>query len=81
MQARPKFDFYDRVLVQTSDPVKSHLNGEIGTVLGRTETEGHPEPFLYAVDLDSFNHTWCFFEDELEPTGERANPKDYFDGS
>lgn len=54
---------------------------EIGTVLGRTETEDHPDSFYYAVDIDSCMRGWCFFESELEPTGERANPEDYYDGT
>jgi hypothetical protein len=81
MPANPKFDFYERVRVRTSNPTTSHLNGEIGTVIGRTETEDHPDPFYYAVDIDSSTVGWCFFESELESTGEWANPEDYFDGS
>jgi hypothetical protein len=80
MQAIPKFGFYEKVRVKTSDLAKSHLNGEVGAVLGRTETEEHPDPFLYAVSIDSLGRTWSLFESELEPTGQWAKREDYETG-
>ena len=80
MQATPKFDFYEKVRVQSSDPEKAHLNGEIGTILGRTETDDQ-KSFLYAVSIDSYRRTWALFEHELESTGQRAKREDYYDGS
>jgi len=80
MRLMPKFDFYEKVKVQTSDPLKSHLNGEIGTVLGCTETEEHQIPFLYGVLIDSLGRVWSLFENELEPTGQWGKPEDYKTG-
>ena len=81
MKPVPKFGFYEMVKVQTPDPKKSHLNGEIGAVLGRTDTEDHPDPYLYGVSIDSLGRVWAFFESELEPTGQWARREDYYDGS
>lgn len=81
MQVKPKFDFYEKVRICTSDPAKSHLKGEIGAVLGRTETEDHPAPFLYGVCIDSLGRVWSFFENELAPTNQWAKREDYYDGS
>src|SRR5262249_17267278 len=78
--AIPKFDFFERVRVQTTDPAKAHLNGEMGMVLGRTQTENHPEPFLYAVTIDSCKDGWSLFENELEATGQWAQRQDYETG-
>lgn len=80
MQATPKFGFYEIVRVQTRDPAKSHLNGEIGAVRGRTETEEHQVPFLYAVSIYSLGRTWSLFENELESTGEWAQREDHETG-
>jgi len=80
MQAKPRFGFYEKVRVKTSDPAKSHLNGEVGAVLGRTETEEHSDPFLYAVSIDSLGRTWSLFESELEPTGQWVKREDYETG-
>lgn len=81
MKAIPKFNFYEKVRVKTLDLAKFHLNGEIGVVLGRTETEEHPEPFLYGVSINSVGQVWSLFESELESTGEWASPEEYYDGS
>ena len=80
MEQKPQFDFYEVVRIRTSDPQKLQLNGEKGAVLGITETEDHTEPFLYAVSIDSLKECWCFFEGELEQTGERRSRSDYFSG-
>lgn len=77
---KPKFDFYEIVLVQSTDPKKSHLNGEIGTVLGLPEVDEQP-PNLYAVTIDSLGRVWSLFENELESTGQWAKREDFYDGS
>lgn len=80
MQRIPKFGFYEKVRVRGSDPAKSHLNGEVGAVLGRTDTEEHSDSFLYAVCIDSSGRTWSLFESELEPTGQWGKREDYETG-
>ena len=75
-----KFTFFERVRIRTSDPAKTHLNGELGTVLGIAETEPGAEGY-YAVSLDARRQNWCFRESELRSTGEFANPEEYYDGS
>lgn len=80
MHATPKFDFYEKVLVQSSDPAKAHLHGEVGVILGRTETDDQ-KCFLYAVLIDSSGRTWSQFEYELESIARRAKRDECYDGS
>lgn len=80
MPATPKFDFYEKVRVQSPDPSRSHLKGEVGVILGRVKTDDQ-ESFLYAVSIDSSGQTWSLFEYELESTGQWAKREDYYDGS
>jgi len=80
MTPKPRFAFYEKVRVQTSDPSKAHLNGELGAIVGMTETEDKTS-WYYAVDVYSQRHGWCFYEHELEPTGEYARREDFFDGT
>jgi len=76
----PRFDFYEEVRINTSDADKSHMNGLLAVVVGRTETEDRTS-WYYAVDLQSQKKGWCFFERELEPTGRRFRREDFYDGS
>jgi hypothetical protein len=76
----PRFQFYEEVRVQTSDPLKSHVNGALGAVVGRTETEDNTS-WYYAVDLHQISEGWCFYENELESTGRIFNREDYYDGT
>ena len=80
MIPKPRFAFYEKVRIRTNDPAKAHLNGEVGAVIGRTETEDRTS-WYYAVSLDKQHRVWCFDEHELEPTGEYARREDFFDGT
>ncbi len=74
----PRFDFYEEVRILTRDPLKLTLNGELGVVLGRTETDDH-QSWYYAIDVASQAKVWCFFETELEPTGRKFKREDYYE--
>jgi len=80
MTPKPRFAYYEKVRVRTTDPAKAHLNGEVGAVLGRTDTQDKTS-WYYAVSLYTQQRSWCFFEHELEPTGEHAKREDFYDGT
>ncbi len=80
MTITPRFTFYEKVRIHSIEPAKSHLDGEFGTILGRTLTEDN-KTWLYAVWLDSEQMTWSFNESELEGTGEYGQREDLYDGS
>ena len=78
-ETTPRYEFYEKVRVtsQASDKVK--VNGQIGAVLGRVQTEDRT--WYYTVYIYSTETSWCFFEHELSPTGEQARREDFYDGS
>jgi hypothetical protein len=78
--SQPKFTFYEKVRVCTSDPKKFHLNGEIGVILGMAETEDE-NSWYYVLAIRSEKYCRCFYEHELEPTGEYAKREDFYDGT
>jgi Immunity protein 31 len=80
MAHAPCFDYYEEVRIKSLDPEKAHLNGRVGVVLGRTETEDKSS-WYYAINLHSEEQGWCFFETELEPTGNKFRREDFYDGT
>jgi hypothetical protein len=76
----PKFAFYEQVRISATEAPKAHLNGRCGVVVGRTETEER-DSWYYAVELNGEAEAWCFFERELEATGQRFRRADFYDGS
>ncbi len=74
----PRYEFYQEVQVRTSDPKKSHLNGRIGVVFGRTETSENTS-WGYGVQLQ--DKCWFFYEYEIQPTGRQFRREDFYDGS
>ena len=80
MSDEPRFDYYEDVRIQSQDREKSHMNGRVGVVLGRTQTEDKSS-WYYAIDLYGDEQSWCFFEIELESTGNKFRREDFFDGT
>jgi hypothetical protein len=78
-QDNPKYEFYEIVVVNTSDPAKAEVNGEAGAVGGRVRCDDGS--WYYSVHVYSTNESWCFFEHELLPTGKHARQEDFYDGS
>ena len=78
-EAAPRYDFYEKVRVNSQMPENATVNGEIGAVLGRAQTEDGT--WYYTVNVSSSQTSWCFFEYELSPTGEQASRDDFYDGS
>lgn len=75
----PKFAFYEKVLVDTRDNGKATINGQVGSVLGRVESDDIG--WSYTVLIDEINICWHLFENELLPLGEFAKREDFYNGS
>jgi hypothetical protein len=80
MTCNARFDIYEEVRIQTSDPAKSRFNSELAVIVGRTETEDGTS-WYYTVDFLSTKRGWCFYENELESTGRKYRREDFYDGS
>jgi hypothetical protein len=80
MSGPPKFDFYEEVRILSGDPKVARLVGQVGVVLGRTETEDR-QTWCYAVQLTNERAGYCFFESELETTGNHFLREDFYDGT
>jgi len=75
----PKFAFYEKVKINSSDPAGHEVQGELGAVLGRSQSddgEWHYGVLVYSQDI-----CWSFAEHELLATGEHAKREDFYDGS
>jgi len=75
----PKYGFYEKVRVDSQASEKASVNGQIGAVLGRVQTENGI--WYYTIYIYVTETSWCFFEHELSPTGEQASREDFYDGS
>jgi hypothetical protein len=58
--ADPRFDFYEKVIVGSTNPALSGVNGELGAVLGRAC--GEDGCWSYAVSLDRTGRSWSCME-------------------
>jgi hypothetical protein len=75
----PKYEFYEKVQLATSDPTAREINGELGAVLGRTQSESGL--WSYAVLIYRTRVCWSLQEEELLPTGEFDERESFFDGA
>ncbi len=78
--AGPRFDFYQEVLVCTNEAERLRLNGKVGVVLGRSNSEDG-KIWYYVLSFKDEPETWYFGEGELEPTGKWFSREDFYDGS
>jgi hypothetical protein len=76
---QPKYEFYEKVHVATSDPKAQEINGELGAILGRAANERGE--WSYSVYIYRLCISWSFREDELIPTGEFDQRETFFDGT
>lgn len=81
---KSKFDFYDIVKVSTKKTNLLKINGCLGVVRGKSQSEENPEIFAYAIDILNENGTvadgWFIFEEDLQPTGKKANSNEFETG-
>jgi hypothetical protein len=73
-----RFDFYEKVVIRTTKIAKAKVNGRMGAILGKAQSdEGQ---WLYAVQVYDLERVWCLNENELVPTGERDRRETFFTG-
>lgn len=73
---RMSFGFFEKVNVISSKKFPEY-NGRTGVVLGISEEEG--KVYGYAVDFPGVLEGCMFLPEELEGTGEFADPRDFYD--
>ena len=72
---KPKFSFHEKVRVRTRDVKGKEVNGEIGAIAGMVETESGD--WYYSVFIYKLEECWCFYESELEATGEFEDGEEF----
>jgi hypothetical protein len=76
--AEGRFDWYERVRVATADPAKATIDGKLGAVLGKAQSDdGH---WSYGVFVYDERVVWSCLEDELAPTGEFDRRESFYGG-
>jgi len=79
MDVTPRYEFFEKVRIDSAEPKNVSLHGQLGVVLGRTETEDRTT-WYYAVHLCEQNEVCCFLERELQTTGQFADRREFYDG-
>jgi hypothetical protein len=79
MATGPLFDFYEKVVVTTSDPALSEIDGELAAVLGRAC--GEDSRWYYAVWIYRTGVCWSCMEDDLRSTGQFDRHETFHDGT
>jgi Immunity protein 31 len=74
-----RFNFYEKVVIKSTDPAKAEINGRIGAVLGRVC--GDDGIWSYAISMYYSGICWYCWDDELQATGESDRYESFFDGS
>lgn len=74
-----KFDYYEIVKIKSGNPELSDVNGLKGAVLGISESEDSKQ-IAYSVHIFKLKTSWFIFEEDLKPTGMKANPEDFYTG-
>jgi hypothetical protein len=79
MAADFRFDFYEEVIVGSTNPALSEIHDELGAVLGRAC--GEDGRWYYSVSIYRTGLCWFCMEDDLRPTGKFDRRESFFDGS
>jgi hypothetical protein len=79
MKTGPDFDYYEKVVVTTTNPSLSEIDGEIAAVLGRAC--GEDCRWSYAVSIDRTGICWSCTEDDLRSIGEFDRRETFYDGT
>jgi hypothetical protein len=75
----PRFDFFEKVVVDSANPALLQINNELGAVLGRACDEDGQ--WFYAVRIYARVDCWYCREEDLRPTGEFDRRETFFDGA
>jgi Immunity protein 31 len=79
MKTGPVFDFYEKVVVTTTDPSISEIDGEIAAVLGRAY--GEDGRWYYAVSVYRTGVCWSCPEDALRSIAEFDRRETFYGGT
>jgi hypothetical protein len=79
MATGPLLEFYEKVVVTTSNPVLSEIDGELAAVLGRAC--GEDGRWSYAVWIYRAGVCWSCMEDDLRSIGEFDRDETFHDGT
>lgn len=74
----PSYEFYEKVIVKTKDDALKDINGKIGAVLGRAESE---ECWFYSVYFYDIEVCYCLKEVDLSSIGEFDGRSSFFNGA
>jgi Immunity protein 31 len=78
-EKKPKFDFYEKVRICTTEASRKEVNGELAAVVGRAQDDFGS--WSYAVHIYRTEVVWSVSEDELISLGEFDSEDNFFDGS
>jgi hypothetical protein len=73
-----RFNFYERVRVASSDPVKFGIDGQIGAILGKNQSDDGR--WWYGVFIYELGQVWHCSEDELAFTGAFDRRESFYSG-
>jgi hypothetical protein len=74
-----KFDFYEKVIVESTNPNLQEINGELCTVMGRVFWD-EQDKWLYAIHPYSRGEGWDVEEEDLISTGEFDKHENFYSG-
>ena len=76
---RNKFEFYDIVTVKSDKPTLKKINGCKGVIRGMAQNE-ETLKWGYGVLVYQEEEVWHVMEEDLQSTGRKANPENYYTG-
>ena len=79
MSQTARYDFYEKVLVNTDDSSYSEINRKVAAVLGRSHSKNG---WIYAIHIyENPEEVWDAPEHILVPTGDFDRRETFYDGS
>ncbi len=76
---KSKYDFYEIGIVKSNKQELAHINGLKGIIRGMSLNE-ETGKWGYAIWLYQREEVWDILEEDLQPTGKKADPKDFYTG-
>ncbi|MBA4188125.1 MAG: hypothetical protein C0467_08910 [Planctomycetaceae bacterium] len=73
-----RFGWYEKVRVNTADPKKAPIHGELGAILGKTQSDDGS--WSYGVFIYNVSRVWSCCEGELVDTGEFDVRESFYTG-
>jgi hypothetical protein len=73
-----RFGWYEKVMVNSGDPAKNSINGKLGAVLGKAQSDDGR--WSYAVSIYDSGIVWSCCDDELISTGEFDTRESFYGG-